>query len=205
MKKRLLCMALSLALSLCLLPAAALAADPFADVSADAYYAGAVQWAVDHGVTDAAADTGFDPHAACTRGQMVSFLWQAAGSPRPAGGANAFADVSADTDCGKAVQWAAEQGIVKGTTATTFSPDAVCTRAQALSFIYRYEQARGGGFTGMWMFRLPFTDTPAWAFEAIAWCYKEGITDGTTETTFSPDAPCTRAQAVTFLHRYFGR
>ena len=101
--------------------------------------------------------------------------------------------------------WAAEQGITSGTSATTFSPDAPCTRAQTAAFIYRCEQAKGGGFTGAWMFRLPFTDTPEWAYESIAWCYKEGITSGTSATTFSPDAPCTRAQAVSFLWRAAGR
>ena len=134
---------------------------------------------------------------------MATFLWKAAGSPEPKGDSNPFADVNADAYYAKAVQWAVEQGITAGTSATTFSPDAACTRAQMATFIYRCEQAKGGGFTGAWMFRLPFTDAPEWAFEAIAWCYMNGITSGTSETTFSPDAPCTRAQMVTFLYRYF--
>ena len=82
-------------------------------------------------------------------------------------------------------------------------PDAACTRAQMATFIYRCEQANGGGFTGAWMFLLPFNDAPKWAYEPIAWCYKKGITSGTSATTFSPDAPCTRAQMMTFLYRFF--
>ncbi|MDO4531354.1 MAG: S-layer homology domain-containing protein, partial [Bacillota bacterium] len=139
------------------------------------------------------------------RGQMAAFLWRAAGKPEPAGKENPFADVTADDYYAKAVQWAYEQGITGGTSATTFSPDATCTRAQMAVFLYHMEQAKGGGFTGTWMFRLPFTDTPDWAYEAIAWCYKEGVVSGTSETTFSPDANCTRGQMVTFLYRYFAK
>ena len=94
--------------------------------------------------------------------------------------------------------------ITGGTSATIYSPNAPCTRAQMAAFIYRNEQANGNGFTGAWMFRIPFADAPEWAYESIAWCYKEGITSGTSSTTFSPDDPCTRAQMVTFLYRCFG-
>ena len=175
----------------------------FTDVSENAYYFDAVLWALDEGITSGTSATTFSPDAACTRAQMATFLWRAAGSPAPKGNSNPFTDVSADAYYAEAVQWAVEQGITVGTSATTFSPDADCTRAQMAVFIYRNEQAKGGGFTGAWMFRLPFTDTPEWAYEAIAWCYKEGITEGTGATTFSPDAPCTRAQMVTFLYRFF--
>lgn len=175
----------------------------FTDVSENAYYFDAVLWALDEGITSGTSATTFSPDAACTRAQMATFLWRAAGSPAPKGNSNPFTDVSADAYYAEAVQWAVEQGITVGTSATTFSPDANCTRAQMAVFIYRNEQAKGGGFTGAWMFRLPFTDTPEWAYEAIAWCYKEGITEGTGATTFSPDAPCTRAQMVTFLYRFF--
>lgn len=177
----------------------------FTDVSEDDYYADAVAWAYEQGITAGISATAFGPALPCTRAQMATFLWRAAGSPEPVGSSNPFADVSEDAYYAKAVQWALEQGITVGTSATTFSPDAPCTRAQMATFLYRNEQANGGGFTGAWMFRLPFTDVPEWAFEPIAWCYKEGITAGTSATTFSPDAPCTRAQMVTFLYRYFGK
>ena len=175
----------------------------FVDVPADAYYYDAVLWAVKEGITNGTSATTFSPDASCTRAQMATFLWRAAGSPEPKGISNPFTDVAADTYYAKAVQWAVEQGITTGTSATTFSPNAACTRAQMATFIYRCEQANGGGFTGAWMFLLPFTDAPEWAYEPIAWCYKEGITSGTSATTFGPDAPCTRAQLATFLYRFF--
>ena len=112
-----------------------------------------------------------------------------------------FADVPANSYFHDAVLWAVENGITTGTSKTAFSPDTPCTRAQIVSFLYRLVQSEGGGFTGAWMFLLPFSDTPDWAYEAVAWCYQKGITSGTTATTFSPDAPCTRAQIVTFLWR----
>ena len=179
------------------------AASGFTDVAEESYYYDAVSWAVAKGITSGTSATTFSPDASCTRAQMATFLWRAAGSPEPKGISNPFTDVAADAYYAKAVQWAVEQGITTGTSATTFSPDAACTRAQMATFIYRCEQANGGGFTGAWMFLLPFTDAPEWAYKPIAWCYKEGITSGTSGTTFSPDAPCTRAQMVTFLYRFF--
>ena len=182
------------------------AINPFTDISEEAYYYDSVLWALDKGITGGTTATTFSPDASCTRAQMATFLWRAAGSPEPAGGTNPFTDVKADAYYAKAVQWVYEQGITAGTSATTFSPDAPCTRAQMATFIYRTEQAKGGGFTGTWMFHVPFTDTPEWAFEAIAWCYMKGITQGTGDgTTFSPDVDCTRGQMVTFLYRYFGK
>lgn len=180
--------------------------NPFTDIAEDAYYYDAVLWAVDKGITAGVGDgTVFDPDAACTRAQMAVFLWRAAGCPEPQSDAAVFADVELGAYYAKAVQWAVETGITLGTSDTTFSPDVPCTRAQMACFLYRYEQAQGGGFTGAWMFRLPFTDVPDWAFEAIAWCYMNGITGGTSDTTFSPDAPCTRAQLAAFLYRFLAK
>ena len=173
----------------------------FVDVSSGAYYNDAVLWAAEKGITGGTDATHFSPNAACTRAQAVTFLWRAAGSPAPKASSMPFTDVADDAYYRDAVLWAVENGITKGTTDTTFSPNATCTRAQIVTFLYRNVQAQGGGFTGEWMFQLPFTDTPDWAYEAIAWCYKEGITGGTTATTFAPNANCTRAQIVTFLYR----
>jgi hypothetical protein len=181
------------------------AINPFTDISEEAYYYDSVLWALDKGITGGTTATTFSPDASCTRAQMATFLWRTAGSPEPVGGTNPFTDVKADAYYAKAVQWVYEQGITAGTSATTFSPDAPCTRAQMATFIYRTEQAKGGGFTGTWMFRVPFTDAPEWAFEAIAWCYMKGITSGTSATTFGPNVDCTRGQMVTFLYRYFGK
>ena len=173
----------------------------FDDVPSGSYYEGAVSWAVENGITDGTDPARFSPDSVCTRAQAVTFLYRAAGSPAPASRAMPFADVPAGSYYQDAVLWAVETGITKGTRETAFSPDAPCTRAQIVSFLYRMIQSEGGGFTGLWMFRLPFTDTPDWAYEAIAWCYQKGITAGTTATTFSPDTGCTRAQIVTFLWR----
>ena len=173
----------------------------FDDVPSGSYYEDAVSWAVENRITDGTDPARFSPDSVCTRAQAVTFLYRAAGSPAPASRAMPFADVPAGSYYQDAVLWAVETGITKGTRETAFSPDAPCTRAQIVSFLYRMIQSEGGGFTGLWMFRLPFTDTPDWAYEAIAWCYQKGITAGTTATTFSPDAGCTRAQIVTFLWR----
>ena len=174
----------------------------FADVPADAYYADAVAWAVKEGITSGTSATTFTPNASCTRAQMVTFLWRANGSP-VVNYAMTFTDVPADAYYAEAVRWAVSEGITTGTTATTFSPDATLTRAQAVTFIYRNVQAQGGGFTGSWMFPCPFTDVPADAyyFESVQWCAMKNITSGTSATTFSPDATCTRAQIVTFMYR----
>lgn len=179
--------------------------NPFADVSEDMYFFDAVRWAYEQGITGGTSADTFSPDASCTRAQMATFLWRAAGSPEPTDISSPFTDVTADAYYAKAVQWAVEQGITAGTSATTFSPDMACTRAQMTAFLYRMEQVKGGGFTDAWMFHVPFTDAPEWAFESIAWCYMKGITSGTTETTFSPDENCTRGQMVTFLYRYFAK
>ena len=141
----------------------------------------------------------FSPNAGCTRAQVVTFLWRAAGSPEPKS-MNSFADVSADSYCAKAVAWAVENGITAGTGAGTFSPDAVCTRAQIMTFLYHFN-----GVDTMEIKVNPFTDVAEgqYYYDAVLWGAKNGITDGTTATTFSPNAECTRAQIVTFLCRHF--
>lgn len=175
---------------------------PFVDVADTAYYADAVRWAVAEGITGGTSAATFSPNAACTRAQAVTFLWRAAGSP-VVNYAMGFTDVPADAYYAEAVRWAVSQGITTGATETTFAPDAPCTRAQIVTFIYRNVKAQGGGFTGSWMFPCPFTDVSADAyyFESVQWCVMKGITEGATETTFAPDATCTRAQIVTFLYR----
>ena len=174
--------------------------NPFTDVSEDAYYFDAVLWAVDEGITKGTSETTFSPDASCTRAQMATFLWRAAGSPDPVGSTNPFTDVSADAYYAKAVQWAVEQGITNGTSETTFSPDADCTRAQMATFLWRNagSPAPAGDSN-------PFADVSADAYyaEAVQWAVEQGITNGTSETTFSPDADCTRGQMVTFLYRFF--
>ena len=169
--------------------------NPFTDVPSGAYYYDAVLWAAENGVTDGVTATLFAPDAACTRAQIVTFLWRAAGSPEPVG-TSAFTDVPASAYYAKAVAWAVENGITDGTSETTFSPDAPCTRGQSMTFLYR---ARKGAASASTI----FTDVPAGAYYAapVAWAVENGITNGTGKTTFSPDAPCTRAEIVTFLYR----
>ena len=178
----------------------------FVDVPANEYYYDAVLWAAENGITGGVDDVHFAPNAPCTRAQIVTFLWRAAGSPEPKN-LSSLSDVSADAYYAKAVAWALENGITTGTgDGTTFSPNATCTRAQAMAFIYRSEQARGGGMQGTWMFLNPFSDVDLESYygEAVMWAVANGVTDGTTATTFSPNATCTRAQIVTFLFRCLG-
>ena len=169
--------------------------NPFTDVPSGAYYYDAVLWAVENGVTDGVTATLFAPDASCTRAQIVTFLWRAAGSPEPVG-TSAFTDVPASAYYAKAVAWVVENGITTGTSDTTFSPDAPCTRGQSMTFLYRARKGAANASTG-------FTDVPAGAFYAapVAWAVENGITNGTSTATFSPDAPCTRAEIVTFLYR----
>ena len=176
----------------------------FVDVPANAYYYDAVLWAAENGITGGVDDTHFAPNAPCTRAQIVTFLWRAAGSP-VVNYAMDFSDVPADAYYAEAVRWAVSQGITKGTGDTTFGPNATCTRAQAMTFIYRSEQAQGGGMQGAWMFLNPFSDVDLENYygEAVMWAVANGVTSGTTDTTFSPNADCTRAQIVTFLYRFF--
>ena len=172
--------------------------NPFADVAANAYYADAVLWAVENDITDGTSATTFSPNASCTRAQMVTFLWRAAGSPEPQSAENPFADVASNAYYADAVLWAVEQGITTGTSETTFSPNATVTRGQTVTFLYRDAGSPAASAAGT------FTDVAADAYYAAAvqWAVSEGVTDGMTSTTFQPDGNCTRAQIVTFLYRY---
>ena len=172
----------------------------FYDVPNDAYYYEAVKWAAENGITGGVGNSLFAPNQPCTRAQIVTFLWRAAGSP-VVNYLMPFTDVDEGAYYAEAVRWAASTGIVTGLTETTFGTDSVCTRAQAAAMLYRCAQAQGKGFTGAWMFHLPFTDVPEWAYESVAWCYMNGVTTGVSETSFAPGNDCTRAQIVTFLWR----
>ena len=169
---------------------------PFGDVSADAYYNQAVQWAQEKGITDGISSNLFGPKQPCTRSQIVTFLWRAAGSPEPKSTAAGMTDVVPGSYYAKAVAWAVENGITTGTAEGTFSPNATCTRAQAVTFLARAQNAKATGKTA-------FSDVPADSYfaDAVAWAQANGVTTGTSETTFSPDNDCTRAQIVTFLYR----
>ena len=176
----------------------------FYDVPNDAYYYEAVKWAAENGITGGVGNSLFAPNQPCTRARIVTFLWRAAGSP-VVNYLMPFTDVDEGAYYAEAVRWAASTGIVTGQTETTFGTDSVCTRAQAAAMIYRCAQAQGKGFTGAWMFHLPFTDVPEWAYESVAWCYMNSVTTGVSETSFAPGNDCTRAQIVTFLWRAFGK
>lgn len=176
----------------------------FYDVPNDAYYYEAVKWAAENGITGGIGNSLFAPNQPCTRAQIVTFLWRAAGSP-VVNYLMPFTDVDEGAYYAEAVRWAASSGIITGLTETTFGTNGVCTRAQAAAMIYRYAQAQGKGFTGAWMFHLPFTDVPEWAYESVAWCYMNGVTTGVSETAFAPGNDCTRAQIVTFLWRAFSK
>lgn len=170
---------------------------PFADVATDDYYYDAVKWAVNKGVTNGVSETLFGPDQACTRAQIVTFLWRAAGSPEPKSGSS-FADVAADAYYAKAVAWAVENGITKGTSETTFHPDETCTRAQGVTFLYRALGKLAAAQAG-------FTDVTADSYyaDAVNWAAENGVTKGISETLFGPDGSCTRAQIVTFLYRAY--
>ena len=167
----------------------------FADVSTDAYYYEAVKWAAKKGITGGTGDGNFNPNGSCTRAHIVTFLWRAAGSPEPKSTVS-FADVPAGSYYAKAVAWAVENGITLGTGDGTFSPNATCTRAQSVTFLYRALGTAPTTVNG-------FTDVTADAFyaDAVAWAVESGVTNGTTDSTFSPNNGCTRAQIVTFLYR----
>ena len=168
----------------------------FTDVPATAYYAGAVAWAAEKGITSGTKDGRFDPNGSCTRAQIVTFLWRAAGSPEPKSAAG-FADVSDSAYYAKAVAWAVENGITAGTKDGRFDPDAPCTRAQSVTFLYR--AAGSPAVTG----GAGFSDVAANAYyaAAVAWAVETGVTTGTKDGGFSPNTTCTRAQIVTFLYR----
>ena len=174
--------------------------NPFEDVFTDNYYHDAVMWAFKEGITNGTTATTFSPNGHCTRAQMVTFLWRAAGCPEPMEETCIFTDVAEDAYYAKAVQWAYEQKITNGTSATTFSPDAECSRAQMATFLWRIAGSEVAESS-----TSQFTDVTAEKYYAVAvqWAYEQMITNGTTATTFSPDDPCTRAQMVTFLYRYY--
>ena len=175
----------------------------FADVSSDSYCADAVKWAVENGVTNGTTAATFSPNAACTRGQIVTFLWRAAGSPAPKTTVNPFTDVAADAYYAKAVLWAVENGITNGTTATTFSPDAPCTRAQAVTFLFRGAIANGLEAVTLQELISGFSDAaslPGYAVSAMNWALANGIVQGN-GGALMPNNTCTRGQIVTFLYR----
>ena len=169
----------------------------FVDVPEGSYYEEAVSWAVEKGITTGTDATHFSPDGICTRAQAVTFLWRAAGSPAAKSAVMPFADVKAGSYYYDAVLWAVENGITKGTSDTMFSPDATCSRAQIVTFLWRSQKSPAAGTAN------PFTDVKASAYyaDAVLWAVKEDVTKGTTNTTFSPDANCTRAQIVTFIWR----
>lgn len=170
----------------------------FVDVATGSYYEEAVDWAVENGITKGTTATTFSPNATCTRAQAVTFLWRAAGSPEPETRAMPFTDIPVGSYYYDAVLWAVENGITKGTSDTTFTPNMTCTRAQIVAFLWRSEKSPAAGTAN------PFADVKSTAYyaDAVLWAVKENITKGTTNTTFSPDADCTRAQIVTFLYRF---
>ena len=174
----------------------------FTDVKTTDYFYNSVKWAVGKNITNGTSSTTFSPYKSCTRAEIVTFLWRAAGSPEPTITRNPFRDVNAVTHSSyyKAILWASQKGITSGTSATAFSPDQVCTRAQIVTFLYRYAGQPSGYYSN------PFKDVGATSeasyYNAILWAVGKGITTGTSATTFSPYASCNRAEAVTFLYRY---
>ena len=172
--------------------------NPFTDVAEGSPYQDAILWALEKGITTGTTATTFAPNAPCTRGQAVTFLWRAAGSPEPKRADLPFTDVVADSVYAKAILWAVEQGITLGTTENSFSPNAPCTRGQIVTFLYR-----AAGSPAVDGAANPFTDVSADSpfLNAILWAAQEGITTGTTENTSSPGSTCTRGQIVTFLYR----
>lgn len=168
----------------------------FADVKQGDYFYDAVQWAVENGITNGVSDTLFNSGADCTRAQAVTFLWRAVGAPEPEN-ADSFTDVPKDSYYAKAAAWAVENGIASGVSAAEFAPDAICTRAQIVTFLWRAEKAPAVDAESA------FTDVESDAYyaDAVQWALKNGVTNGTSASALNPDASCTRAQIVTFLWR----
>ena len=173
--------------------------NPFVDVNSGDYFYDPVLWALTHEpqITDGMTETTFAPGETCTRGQVVTFLWRAMGCAEPKSASNPFNDVAGGDYFYKAVLWAVEKGITDGTSATTFSPNDPCTRAHVVTFLHRAEGTPAAGS------KNPFSDVAAGEYytDAVLWAVSKGITDGTSDTTFSPADPCTRGQIVTFLYR----
>lgn len=174
----------------------------FIDVKASDFFYEPVKWAVNNKITNGTSSTTFSPYKNCNRAEIVTFLWRAAGSPEPTVTRNPFTDVNSVRDASyyKAILWASQKGITAGSTATTFSPYQECTRSQIVTFLYRYAGKPSGYYSN------PFKDVSsvneASYYNAILWAVGKGITQGTSTTTFSPYASCTRGEAVTFLYRY---
>ena len=180
--------------------AEAVETSPFADVETNAYYYEAVKWAADKGITGGIGNSLFGPNQPCTRAQIVTFLWRAAGSPEPKGTAAGMTDVVSGSYYEKAVAWAIENGVTTGTTASTFSPNATCTRAQAVTFLARALSAKATS-------AAEFSDVPANSYfaEAVAWAAANSVTEGVGNGLFAPHNNCTRAQIVTFLYRAYNK
>ena len=172
----------------------------FYDVPNNAYFYEAVKWAVKNGITDGVGNNLFAPEQPCTRAQIVTFLWRAAGSPEPKGAASGMTDVVSGSYYEKAVAWAIENGITTGTTTTTFSPDATCTRAQAVTFLARALKAKAAS-------AAEFSDVPTGSYfaDAVAWAAANGVTEGIGGGLFGSDNDCTRGQIVTFLYRAYNK
>ena len=173
----------------------------FTDVAEDSYYADAVAWAVDRDITTGTSWTTFDPSGDCTRAQVVTFLWRAAGEPEPTTTENPFVDVKETAYYYNAVLWAVENEITKGTSSTAFSPNATATRGEIVTFLYRYAKEPERTNTV-----CAFTDVTesAYYYDAVLWAVENEITKGTSETAFSPKNVCNRGQIVTFLYRFMG-
>ena len=171
---------------------------PFEDVAEDAYYYDAVLWAVENGITKGKTATTFDPSSTCTRAQVVTFLWRAAGKPEPTLTECPFEDVAENAYYYDAVLWAVENGITTGKTATTILPNSIVRREQVATFLWR-----AAGKPESTLAECPFEDVAenAFYYDAVLWAYENGITNGKTETTFGVDSGCTRAEIVAFLYR----
>ncbi len=178
---------------------------PFVDVEKGVWYDEAVQWAWENRVTDGVDETHFGPGATATRAQMVTFLWRAAGSPKASESEAPFTDIVKGSWYYDAVLWAYEKGITDGTSETAFSPKLPVTRSMTAAFLYRYEQSLGGGFKGLWAFRLDYPDAqdvPEYAYEPFCWLVKEDVIEGAGGKLI-PLEPCLRSQIVTMMDRYF--
>lgn len=173
---------------------------PFTDVSGEAYYGDAVTWAVEQNIASGTGSYRFTPSRTCTRGEVVTFLWRAAGSPVPAGSSSPFSDVKDSDYYADAVLWAYENGITSGVDSRRFAPGSPCTRSQVVTFLWR---AQGSPVSAVPSTAPDFLDVPSSAsyYQAVAWAVEAQITSGTDAAHFSPSAPCTRGQIVTFLHR----
>lgn len=182
------------------IPDAPVSKPTFKDIPANAFYAKPVSWAVENDITSGTSSNTFSPNAACTRGQIVTFLWRAQGKPEPSGASNPFVDVKPSDYFYKAVLWAVENRITAGTDSTHFSPDAICTRGQAVTFLWR-----ATGEPDSTLSYNPFKDVKASAYyyDAVLWAADNGITAGTSGRLFSPEARCNRGQIVTFLYRHY--